>query len=97
MKINIGYTVSDLYTHILSVSILSLLENSNADDEFNIFVLNSDISEESKRKIEMLKEIKDFHIEYINMGNCDFEGIAEGNIRCIQLQNQNGVRFTKIG
>ena len=78
MNINIGYVVSDLYTHILSVSILSLLENSGADDEFNIFVLNSDVSEESKRKIEMLKEVKDFRIEYINMKNSDFEGIAEG-------------------
>lgn len=78
MNINIGYVVSDLYTHILSVSILSLLQNSGADDEFNIFVLNSDVSEESKRKIEMLKEVKDFRIEYINMKNSEFEGIAEG-------------------
>lgn len=78
MNINIGYVVSDLYTHILSVSILSLLQNSGADDEFNIFVLNSDVSEESKRKIEVLKEVKDFRIEYINMKNSEFEGIAEG-------------------
>lgn len=78
MHINIGYAVSNQYTAMLSVSILSLLENSNPDDEFNIYILNSDITDENKRKINELKNIKNFNIEYITVENKDFEDIATG-------------------
>ena len=78
MIFDIAYTVSNEYTHCLSVSIASILKNSKEDEYFNFYVLNSDIIDENKRKINTLKNIKNFNIEYIQMNNDDFVEMSEG-------------------
>lgn len=78
MNIDIAYTISNEYAHCLSVSIASILKNTKETDNFNFYVLNSDLSDENKRKIEKIKKIKDFNIEYIQMNNDDFNNMSEG-------------------
>ncbi len=78
MIFDIAYTISNEYTHCLAVSMGSILKNSCADEQFNFYILNSDITEENKRKINKLKIIKDFNIEYIQMNNEDFKEMSEG-------------------
>ena len=78
MLFDIAYTVSNEYTHCLAVSIASILKNSKEDESFNFYVLHADITEENKRKINKLKKIKDFNLEYIQMNNDDFKDMSEG-------------------
>lgn len=75
--INIGYAVSNKYVGMLAISIASIISNSS-NSEFNFFILTSDISEDNKRKIDKLKKIKNFNIEYILMNNEDFKNMSEG-------------------
>ena len=78
MLFDIAYTVSNEYTHCLAVSIASILKNSKEDESFNFYVLHADITDENKRKINKLKKIKDFNLEYIQMNNDDFKDMSEG-------------------
>ena len=78
MLFDIAYTVSNEYTHCLAVSIASILKNSKEDESFNFYVLHADITDENKRKINKLKKIKDFNLEYIQMNNNDFKDMSEG-------------------
>ena len=75
--INIGYTVSNKYANCLAVSMASILKNSG-DEEFNFYILNADMTDENRRKIEVLKKIKPFNIEYVQMNNDDFKNMSEG-------------------
>lgn len=74
----IGYAVSNAYCHCLATSICSILKNSKECEHFNFYILHSDITDENKRKINKLKQIKDFYIEYIRMNNDDFRNISKG-------------------
>lgn len=78
MKLHIAYTVSDEFTHFLSVSMASILKNSNLADEFIFYILGSDITPENKRKIESLKSIKNFDIEWITVHDKDFKDTKAG-------------------
>ena len=75
---DIGYNVSNKYVGCLAISIASILSSSLKNELFNFYVLHSDISEDNKRKINKLKKIKKFNIEYIQMNNKDFKDIANG-------------------
>lgn len=78
MLFDIAYNVSNEYTHCLAVSIASILKNSKEDESFNFYVLHADITDENKRKINKLKKIKDFNLEYIQMNNDDFKDMPSG-------------------
>ena len=78
MIFDIGYTVSNKYAPMLAVSIASLCKNVKHDDIINLYILTSELNEENKRKINKLKSIHDFNIEYINMNDQDFSEIAAG-------------------
>ena len=52
--INIAYAVSNEYIGLLAVSIASIITN-NLDLNINFYILNSDISNDNKRKIDKLK------------------------------------------
>lgn len=75
--INIGYAVSNKYVGMLAISIASIITNS-PNLEFNFYILNSDISLDNRRKINKLKKIKNFNIEYIQINNDDFKNMSEG-------------------
>ncbi len=73
-KIYIGFTVDDGYVKYLAVTIASILCNANKSDELNFYVLNDgSISVENKSKINDLKKIKDFNIEWITVDTKLFE------------------------
>lgn len=62
-KINIVLTSSEYYVPYTYVLILSVLKNTYRAIKF--YILTADISEESKRKFELLKSRFDFEIEYV--------------------------------
>lgn len=67
--INICFSSDNNYAQHLAVTIASILKNSNKDDKFSFLVLDGNISEENKSKIESLKSIHDFEIEFVKVDN----------------------------
>lgn len=48
----------------MSITIISILKNSNENDKFHFHIITSDLSDEDKNNIILLKEIKDFKITF---------------------------------
>lgn len=71
--INICFASDENYAKYMGLSILSILNNARREDRFKFFVLSDSISEGSKNKVESLKEIKDFDIEWITLDMRVFE------------------------
>lgn len=71
-KYNICFTSDENYAQHLAVAIVSILKNSDINDEFCFWVVDDNISIESKGKIERLKSIKDFKIEYLIVNSNEF-------------------------
>ena len=66
--LHIFFSINDSFAQHLCVLIASILKNSTPLDEFNFYVLNKgDLSEESKRNIQSLKDLKDFEVEFIEV------------------------------
>lgn len=57
----------------LCVAIASILKNSLPIEDFNFYILDGGIKEKNKKKIEELKKIKNFNIEFIKMDDSMFE------------------------
>ena len=55
------------YTINLGVTIVSLLINSDKDDNFCFHIITSDMSEDDREKLIQLKEIKDFDIKFYDV------------------------------
>lgn len=70
--INIFFASDDKFTLPLTISISSILRNANKQDNLFFYILDKDISEKHKKKIEDLKKIKDFGIEYIKIDDSLF-------------------------
>lgn len=66
--INVCYSSSDSYSWIMTISLVSLLEN-NKDEEFNVFILDNGISEFNKKKILSLKEKYNTTISFVNIND----------------------------
>lgn len=73
MEINICLACDDNYTKYAGVVIASILANANAADELHFFILDGNISKESKEKINQLKKIKDCRIDFVAVNEADFE------------------------
>lgn len=74
---DICFSLDNNYSMQLGVCIASILKNINIDEKFNFYVLDAGISSLNKKKISMLKKIKDFNITYVNVDedkfrNCPF-------------------------
>ncbi len=54
MTIHVVYSSSDSYAQCTGISILSLLDNNKDIDELCIYVLDTNISQENKKKIEII-------------------------------------------
>ena len=89
--INIFFTVNDSYTKYLSVSMASILYNLDKEQIINFFILDGGISDENKRKLNKLKNIKDFNIEYIKIDNSRFENIVKSSQA--HITNETNYRF----
>ena len=60
----------------LAVSVASILCNADKEDEFEFYILDGGISEKSKAKINKLKKIKPFEIEYVAVNPTEFANCA---------------------
>ena len=88
---NIFFTVNDNYTKYLSVSMASILYNLDKKQAVNFFILDGGISDENKRKLNELKNIKDFNIEFIKIDNSRFESIVKSSQA--HITNETNYRF----
>lgn len=76
-RINVCIACDDNYSKYAGVVISSALENAEQDDKLTFFILDSDISDDSKGLINSLKQIKDCEINFIGIDNKLFEDYAK--------------------
>ena len=74
-EINIVFSIDDNYTKHCAAAITSILLNSPKGNKFNIFILDGGISEKIKKKLEKLKKIRDFNLNYIKIDNNYFKDL----------------------
>ena len=69
MEYNIFFASDDKYSIHMTVAITSILTNSEANENFNFYILDGGIKDENKEKIKNLTKIKKFNIEFIQIKN----------------------------
>ncbi len=69
----IFFAADDKYAPYLCVSIASILKNANSDDKFNFYILDGGISKARKTRIEDLRKIHDFNVEFVKINDETFE------------------------
>ena len=72
-RINICLFCDENYAQHAGVAIASILANAKTEDNIFIYILDGNISEESKNKILSLKSIKDCSIEFVKVDEKEFE------------------------
>ena len=70
---HIFFASDDKFVRHLCVAIASILVNSLPYENFNFYILDGGIKNSSKKKVESLKRIKEFNIEYIDMNSFGFD------------------------
>lgn len=78
-EIVIFFTIDNKFAKYCSVTIASILANSNSDENFIFGILSSDLSEKSKNNIRKLKKIKNFEIKFFNVDNSIFSAYDTPN------------------
>ncbi len=81
-SIHICFSSDEKYVHHMVVAMTSILKNIKSDRKPVFHILNGGISQKDKRKIEKLKKIKNFNIEYLPISsesfkNCPLGGAAD--------------------
>lgn len=71
--INICLSTDDNYSKYAGVVICSILLNSKDSEILNFYILDGDISEDNKNKIELLKNIRDFNLKFVKIDENLFE------------------------
>lgn len=66
-KINICFSSDDNYAPYMGMAIFSILRNSGLEESFHFYILDNNISEENKQKIEKFKERYSFEITYLTL------------------------------
>lgn len=64
IEMNICFAADNNYAPYMGTAIASVLKNSLEDEKITFHLIDGGISEENKKKIDSLKEIKDFKIKY---------------------------------
>lgn len=85
MQINIGCCIDDSYAQHLGVMMTSVLSFAREEDSYKFFLVTDFLSDENKAKIEELKKIKDFELEYIYVNEKDFENVNTGHLKISQF------------
>ena len=83
-KIHICFAIDEQYVQHLAVAFTSILHNTNRKVHFH--VLSSDISEQSKRLLEKLKERYDFDIDYVSINGTTFKSFPKGDEERISVE-----------
>lgn len=73
-NIDIFYCADDKFVPHLATSIASVLKNANEDENISIYVLNADITENNKKLLYTLSNIKEFKLEFLYIDGAIFEG-----------------------
>lgn len=66
-KIHVAMASDDNYAHHLAVAICSILKNLGDDRILCVYLLHEKLSNKTKEKIELLKKLRHFELEYINI------------------------------
>ena len=95
-SMNISFTVNEAYVKYLTVAMRSILDNAEDGEEFRFYVINSGIGEDSKRKLESLKSIRDFYIEYISLSAGDIPPIPENSNALVSQETNFRLRISSL-
>ena len=95
-NMNVFFTANNIYSGYLATSIASILYNANDDDMLNFFILDSDITDINKKKIDELKKIKDFNIEYIKVDKSLFDCVPESTGKHISKETNYRFLITSL-
>lgn len=90
-NINIFFTINDSYSCYLGTAIASILYNTQTTKELNFYILDGGISEDNKRKLDELKKIKNFNIEYLAISTERFKNIPHSSQA--HISNETNYRF----
>ena len=66
------FNINSKYTYIASICISSILSNLNKDYKISFYILSKDLKEEDKEKLQSLKHIKEYDIEFIDIDESVF-------------------------
>lgn len=70
--INIVFAIDDNYVEHCAVTIVSILANSSLNNYYNFYILNTGLTDENKKKLNSLKQKRDFNINYVDVSGYDF-------------------------
>ncbi len=65
--INVCFSSDNNYARYLALSLATILDSKEDDDNLHFYILDGGLSEDSKRKILNLKKIADFDIDFISV------------------------------
>ncbi len=91
-KIHIFFASDENFVQHLAVTITSILCNSNNDDEFIFYIMDGGISAKSKQKLNNLKKIKQFDIEFLLINKEEFKKCSIDK-RCDYISIETYYRF----
>ena len=77
---NIVYVSNENYVRHLAVSVVSLLENNEAEEEIKIYVISTGISELSKTKLNKLVHSYQREIEILNLADLKIIQLIRANL-----------------
>ena len=69
---NICYSLDTNYVEQFSVSVASVLKNASDNDNIKLYILDGGLSKKDKTNIEILKNIKNFSVEYLKIDKKEF-------------------------
>lgn len=87
--ISIFFTTDNNYVKFLSVTLVSIVMNT--DWPIHFYILDGGISDVNKQKIEEIKKIRDFHIEYLKVDRKLFDVMPESSGR--HITGETNYRF----
>lgn len=76
-SVNIVFSVSDEYLHLLSVALLSMAENTDINRTYNVFILKNKNIDTCKTHLNFMQSYKNIKIQFIDMEKN--EALIHGN------------------
>lgn len=89
---HIFFASDNNFAQHLAIAIGSILLNATSLDDLNFYILDGGISDKNKKKIEKMKNIKDFNIEFIKVDDSLFNNCPITN-ECQHISKQTYYRY----
>ena len=81
-EVNVVYAANNKYAQYLCVTLNSLIENTSENNHYNIYILETDISEENKNYIKQISDDKEhINVQFINTNEV-FEKYGSEKLFC---------------